>query len=61
MKLKDLKEECKAFDLKMLRNAAKDTHILALASSLLERGNCTLKDGTSIERVILEDVVVTRK
>lgn len=58
IKLKELKQIAKERKLKLLRNADKDSHILAIAANLLMKGDCTLAENISLDRVVTADVTV---
>lgn len=60
IRLSDLKKEAKSLHLSLLRNKDKDTHIQAVASTLLRQRKVVIADFVEMHRITREDVKISK-
>ena len=58
--LQALKEEAKQLGLNLLRNKDKNTHIKAVASTLLKKGKVTISESVDLQKISTDDVKLTK-
>lgn len=58
--LQALKEEAKQLGLNLLCNKDKNTHIKAVASTLLKKGKVTISESVDLQKISTDDVKLTK-